>query len=154
MATSLERIREIEKAKLGQAQNPLWHEYWKNRLTASQLARALTAHASLPDYKSTKKLEEMRRGMVTSGNFTNPAIDWGTKHDATAVAEYVEHSGNKVIRSGIWLFPEGDLAASPDGIVVDANDTRKYLGLVEIKCPFKCSREHIQCGADWRKYLR
>ena len=74
--------------------------------------------------------------MVTSGNFTNAAIEWGTKHEATAVAEYVKHSGNKVIPSGIWLFPDGDLAASPDGIVVDKEDASKYLGLVEIKCPY------------------
>ena len=75
----------------------------------------------------------MRRGMVTSGNFTNPAIEWGTNHEATAVAAYVKHNGNKVIPCGILLFPEGDLATSPDVIVVDANDTSKYLGLVEIK---------------------
>ena len=63
--------------------------------------------------------------MVTSCNFTNPAIEWGTKHEGTAVAEYVQHSGNKVINSGIWLFPEGDLAASPDGIVVDSSNKRE-----------------------------
>ena len=87
MAISLDRIREIEQATVGQAQNPLWHEYRKNRLTASQFGRALTAYASLRDYNSSKKLEEMRRGMVTSGNFSNPHIEWGTKHEATAVAE-------------------------------------------------------------------
>ncbi len=92
----------------------------------------------------------MRRGMVNQGNYTNPAIEWGTKHEATAVAEYVKHSGNKVIPSGIWLFSEGDLAVSPDGIVVDTENSTNFLGLVEIKCPYKCSREHIRCGADWR----
>ena len=74
MAISPERIREIEQATVGQAQNPLWHEYRKNRLTASQFGRALTAYVSLHDYKSSKKLDEMRRGMVTSCNFTNPAV--------------------------------------------------------------------------------
>ena len=73
--------------------------------------RALTAYASLREYRSTNKLDELRHGMVTSTNFSNPAIEWGWKHEATAVAEYVQHSGNKVIPSGIWLFPEGDLAA-------------------------------------------
>ena len=114
MTISPERIREIERATVGQAQNPLWHEYRKNRITASHFGRALTAYASLREYRSTDKLDEMRHGMVTSANFTNPAIEWGTKHEATAVAEYVKHSGNKVIPSGIWLFPDGDLAASPD----------------------------------------
>ena len=154
MAISEVHIREIERATVGQAQNPLWHEYRKNRLTASQFGRALSAYASLREYRSTYKLDEMRRGMVASGNFTNRAIEWGTKHEAIAVAEYVKHSGNKVIPSGIWLFPEGDLAASPDGIVVDANDASKFLWLLEIKCPYKCSREQIRSGADWRKYLR
>ena len=49
MAISPERIREIERATVGQAHNPLWHEYRKKRLTASQFGRALTAYASLRD---------------------------------------------------------------------------------------------------------
>ena len=153
MAISLARIREIEEATRGQVQNPLWHEYRKNRLNASQFGRALTAYASLRDYRSTKKLDRIRQGMVNSSNFTNPAVEWGIKHEATALAEYEKHTGNRVIASGIWLFPEGDLAGSPDGIVVDANDASKYLGLVEIKCPYKCAREDIRSGADWGKFL-
>ena len=76
MAISQEHIREIERATVAQAQNPLWHEYRKNRLTASQFGRALTAYASLRDYRSTNKLDELRHGMVTSANFTNRAIEW------------------------------------------------------------------------------
>ena len=100
MVISPDRIREIERATVGKAQNPLWHEYRKNRLTASQFGRALTAYPSLRDYKSTNKLDEMRLGMVTSGNFTNPAIEWGWKHEATAVAEYVKRSCIKVVAYG------------------------------------------------------
>ncbi len=59
MAISPERIREIEQATVRQAQNSLWHEERKNRLTASQFGRALTAYASLRDDKSSKKLEEI-----------------------------------------------------------------------------------------------
>ena len=62
MAISQEHIREIERATVGQAQNPLWHEYMKNRLTASQFGRALSAYASLREYKSTYKLDELRHG--------------------------------------------------------------------------------------------
>ena len=154
MSISLVRIREIEEDTRGQVQNPLWHEYRKNRLNASQFGRALTAYASLRDYRSTKKLDRIRQGMVNPGNFTNPAVEWGIKHEATALVAYEKHTGNNVIPSGIWLFPEGDLAASPDGIVVDANDATRYLGLVEIKCPYRCAGERIRSGADWRKYLR
>ncbi len=50
MAISPERIREIEQATLGQAQNRLWHEYRKNRLTAAQFGRALAAYPSLRKY--------------------------------------------------------------------------------------------------------
>ncbi len=49
MAISPDRIREIERATVVKANNPLWHEYRKNRLTASQFSRALTAYASLRD---------------------------------------------------------------------------------------------------------
>ena len=37
---------------------------------------------------------------------------------------------------------------------MDRYDASKYLGMVEIKCPNKCSREHFRSGADWRKFLR
>ena len=52
MAISQEHIREIERATVGQVQNLLWHEYRKNRLTASQLGSALTAYTVLRIYKS------------------------------------------------------------------------------------------------------
>ena len=105
MTISPERIREIEQATVRQAQNPLWHEYRKNRLTASQFGRALTAYDSLHDYKSIKRLDEMRRGTVTQGNYSNPAIEWGTKHEARAVAEYEIHSGNKGSLVAFGCFP-------------------------------------------------
>ena len=70
------------------------------------------------------------------------------KHEASAVAEYAKHSGTKVSASGIWLFPEGDLAPSRDGIVVDQNNSNKHLGLVEIKCPYKFSTVVIKSLAD------
>ncbi len=73
MSLSQERIREIERATGGQAQNPLWYDHRKNRLTASQFGRALTAYSSLGEYRSTHKLDEMRHVMVTSGYYTNPA---------------------------------------------------------------------------------
>ena len=75
MAISLARLREIEQATVGQAETSLWHEYRKNRLTASQIGRALTAYASQRDYRSTKKLDRIRQGMVNSGNFTNPVLN-------------------------------------------------------------------------------
>ena len=76
MAISQVRIREIEHATLGQADNSLWHEFRKNRLTASQFGRALTAYNALRIYKSPKKLDRIREVMVNPGNFTNPAVEW------------------------------------------------------------------------------
>ncbi len=60
MALSQARIREIERAIVGQAQNTLWHEYRKNRLTASQFGRALTAYNALRDYRSSKQLDRIK----------------------------------------------------------------------------------------------
>ena len=62
-----------ERATVGQAQNPLWHEYRKKWVTASQFSRALMDYNTLCDYRSTNKFDEMRHGMETSGNYTNPA---------------------------------------------------------------------------------
>ncbi len=44
MAISQERIRDIARVTIGQRNNPLWHEYRKNRFTASQFGKILSAY--------------------------------------------------------------------------------------------------------------
>jgi len=153
MALTQERIREIERATVGQKLNPLWQEFRKNRLTGSVFGQALRALGQYVVCGSKKKIQDLRRKLVSNNDFTCEAIRWGIQHEEDAIKEYERQTGNDVIESGIWLFPEGDLAASPDGLVLDPEDETKYIGLVEVKCPFRCRGAQIKTGHEWSHFL-
>jgi len=84
---------------------------------------------------------------------TNTAMQWGINHEAEAIEKYQFLTGNKVEDTGIWLFPDGILAASPDGLVVDSKNKGKYLGIIEVKCPYKLHWDPITNENDWHFYL-
>lgn len=63
----------------------------------------------------------------------NVATQWGTLHEAGAVAEY-EMMTSRVVKPAYFVTHEDWLGASPDGYVSDK-------GLIEVKCPFGLRHE-------------
>jgi hypothetical protein len=62
-------------------------------------------------------------------------FDWGIRFEPV-VKQVLEAEGIKIAESGRLVHPKhSDLAASPDGIIVEASDPRRVGRLVEIKCP-------------------
>ena len=136
MALTAERILEIERVTIGQFANPTWIQYRHNRLTASVFAGALTGLQEIESTGWNRTLYAIRRSMFNHINKTCDATEWGLEHESDAIKEYEHQTGNRVIESGIWLFPESDLAATPDGLVLDPSSPSRFIGIVEIKCPF------------------
>jgi hypothetical protein len=59
------------------------------------------------------------------------AIDWGKKHEPTALAAYSALTGADIRPCGIYIdSDENFFGGSPDGISTDG------LTLIEIKCPY------------------
>ena len=151
---SPERIREIAKATIGQRENPLWQEYRRNRLTASQFGKAIRSIDAFVRRGRDDFLQELRNEVMQRKKFeTNEAMQWGIDHEKDAIQEYEKRTGKKVIETGIWIFPDGYLAASPDGIVVDADNPDKYLGIVEVKCPARVKDIIINHDCQWHGHL-
>ncbi len=148
------RIIEIAKETIGQRINPKWQEYRKNRLTGSIFGKALSKmrNSNCPfDLYFGGKLRDQ---ILQKRPFeTNIAMKWGIDHEAEAIEKYQFLSGNKVEDTGIWLFPDGILAASPDGLVVDPKNQGKYLGIIEVKCPYKLHWDPIETEMDWHFYM-
>ena len=92
--------------------------------------------------------------MFRPSNHSSEATTWGLEHESQASKEYERQTGNTVIASGMWLFPEGDLSATPDGLVLDPADQTKYIGVIEVKCPFKYRNTQITTGEEWSTKLR
>lgn len=127
-------VHEIEKIEIltrGQRLNDNWFIVKKLRISASNFGRVLRAVRinSFPpslfktlcgEYHMDKK---------------DPII-WGNIHEEVALTQYHEVTGHHVRSCGVFLFDNGCLGGSPDGIVTEDCDLDDQ-GTLEIKCPFK-----------------
>jgi len=113
---------------------PEWHAARVGRVTASVAGAILgvAPYATRADILRRMVREYHKAAPEFTGNI---ATDYGTNHEAGALAEYQMESGNGVTLVGFVPF-EDWLGASPDGVIDEYS-------LVEIKCPFgKRKDEH------------
>ena len=82
-----------------------------------------------------------------------PPLIWGEEHEDVAIREYEKKTGLKVRETGIWIFPNTHLAASPDGLVLDPTAPNKIIGCLEIKCPWRLRNFTIKKSSDWKTQL-
>lgn len=137
-----EDVAKVERETRGQRDNPKWHEWRENRITASVAPRI--ANSKFVNGKSSEVPQSYLKAVVSSGsNVQTPAMSWGTRNEKKAAKAYEELQSRKAGRAvkveecGLFIHQGKEwLAASPDGIVREA-DTGKPLGLLEVKCPYK-----------------
>lgn len=132
-------IDKIKERTIGQRHNPLWYRMRKNRLTASLFGKAIRAvENNNPNGK--KNVVQMVTGEKTVPEV--PATRWGIDHEKDAIEAYMRRTGLIVKDTGLWVFPNGFLAASPDGIVFDPWGLEEEpVGIIEVKCPYY-ARDH------------
>lgn len=123
--------KEVEQLTRGQCRNDLWMLARKGRITASNFGTIFNNQG--------KKTESAVKTVM--GYYTSPvsdALDWGRKHEKTAMKEYSElmkRKGHKIKIDTCGLVIDerfSFIGASPDGIVSCDGE----IGLVEVKCPF------------------
>lgn len=87
-------------------------------------------------FTSREKLLGIKQGTVKPFSGNSAACKWGLKMEPFALAQYVKVTGNTVDETGLHIMQEPEssrfFGASPDGLVIDANDQSE--GLLEIKC--------------------
>jgi len=112
--------------------SPEWKAARLGRVTASRVADAVAKTktgwgASRANYMA-ELIAERLTGEAATG-FTSPAMQWGTEHEAEALAAYSFRHDAEVLPVGFVPHPTISMSgASPDGLV--GAD-----GLVEVKCP-------------------
>lgn len=115
-----------------------WYAQGKSVLTASEFAtiygteRAVRQLAfqkiQAPVQQSTNRLACLTHEM---GPF-----DWGIRFEPVVKIILEERWGAKILEAGRLLHPTDSLlAASPDGLILDAEDPAQVGRLLEIKCP-------------------
>ena len=109
-----QQIKDIAELTTGQSTNGKWFAYRQNRITGSMFGRVLDAchHPTEFKIKSIKQAMEGRLNL----DYLEP-IKWGKDKEQTAIAAYCKKTARVVKPTGIWLYPSGQLGASPDGLV-------------------------------------
>ena len=112
---------------------PEWYKFRSNRLTASDLARAIGQSGE----KSVHNLILKKCG-VDFPFRAGAAIKHGVKFEDVAIMIYEHRNNVKVDEYGCVPHPTlAIFGASPDGIVSPESENRNYIGrMLEIKCPY------------------
>ena len=137
VAIPLERILYVEQNTRLQADDSLWHQQRRLRLTASNFGRVAKR-------RSTTPVGNLVKSLLYGKSFSTEATRWGSTHEADAKKQYLEHlklqghTGAEVEDSGLIISSSDPcLACSPDGLVNISGST----GILEIKCPHKLAKD-------------
>ena len=148
---SKDAIRHIAFETTGQRDNYLWSEMRSGKLTASNFGKALKAILN----PHPINIQKMRDDIYHPRDLSNvPAIKWGVQHEKQAIDEYVQKTRAIVMPTGVWLFPNGVMGASPDGLVYEGAHDRDPVGILEVKCPYSMRDFKVNCAAEWHSHLK
>ena len=126
---TLDEAHKLEQSTRQQFQSAKWKESRIGRVTASRFGDVLL-HRSPPSEFFINSFFDTRQ------HSTTPApINHGLQNESKARNAYCSKTGFVTRTCGLVVNPSLPwLGASPDGVVEDPS--MKYLGLLEIKCPF------------------
>lgn len=125
---------------------PEWYTQGKQVLTASEFATLFKTPRAVSQLVLTKAVAGSATGSVTGSppplsnrlaclTCEMGPFDWGIRFEPV-VKQVLEKEGVLIAESGRLLHPKDThLAASPDGLILEAADPRRVGRLVEIKCP-------------------
>ena len=144
-------IRQVAFETTGQRNSFYWLQMRSGKLTASNFGKAISAMNN----KHPSNILRLRNDMYHPPDLERvAAVRWGVDHEKQAIDEYVKESHAIVKPTGLWLFPNGIMGASPDGLVfADAHDT-KPSGVIEVKCPYSMRDVTINCETEWHTHLK
>jgi len=111
---------------------------WRYRHEASEVIR-FGPHCVLEELQQVTLVGSLSRGSIPDSLTKSllgaynvhgvRAIQWGSDHESTAIAEYVKQYKVNLLQCGLFLYNSGLLGASPHCLERDDS-------LVEVKCPY------------------
>ena len=118
---------------------PEWYKQSKTLLTASEFSNILgtpRAVSALALQKVAPLSDNLRQNTTACCTPEMGPFDWGIRFEPV-VKQVLEQMGNvKLLELGrIVHATNGRLAASPDGVIISADDPKMIGRLLEIKCP-------------------
>lgn len=134
------------KVHLIEQRTAAWHQLRAGKLTGScakdMLAKIKSGEAAGRRNLKFKLVAERLTGTPQANTYVNAAMQWGTDHEAEALATYEAATGAMVQAVGFCEHDTLPLGTSPDGLVGDD-------GIVSIKCPETATHlGYLRAGAE------
>ena len=135
-----EEIRNIAWRTTGQSHSSDGKAYRNGKLTSSKFGRAIRVmHNAHPT-----KVQPLRDELYVRKNLAHvPAIRWGLDHESVAIDACKNKSGSIVKPTGVWMFRNYSMGASPDGLVFTWPSRRVCCGHPRCQVPLfdaRCER--------------
>ena len=128
-----------------------WKKARIGRLTSSNFGRAISA-AQNPHRAN---IEKLRGDIFFPKNIESiPAVKWGTDHESVAISAYVNETHAKYHRTGLWMYPNNMLGASPDGLIYSDTHPQVIIGVIEVKCPYSMRDVCLRSVNEWHNHLK
>jgi putative phage-type endonuclease len=119
--------------------SPEWYKQSKGLLTASEFSNILgtpRAVSNLALQKVAPLSENLRQNTTACCTPEMSPFDWGIRFEPVVKQVLERMDRIKILEMGRVVHPTNPrLAASPDGIIIGADDSRRIGRLLEIKCP-------------------
>ena len=147
---SREEICDLAFRTTGQRSNYSWMAHRYGKLTSSHFGRAI----SLMNNPHSTNIQRLRDELFAPENLDHiPSIKWGVDHESVGIDAYQHITGNVVKPTGIWIFHNKIMGASPDGLVFTDPHAACAVGIREVKCPYSMREVEIDCDWEWQHHL-
>ena len=147
---SIEEIRHIAFRTSGQSHNIVLMADRYGKLTSAKFGRAIGVIKN-PHWI---KIQRLRDDIFDPKNLDHvPAIRWGLDHESVAIDEYQNMSGTILKPTGVCMFRNNIMGASPDGLVYTDPHAVCAVGIIEMKCPYSLREVNVECNSKWHHHL-
>ena len=141
VADRLAHVNRLLSSNQVPQRTPEWYSQSKTLLTASEFSTILgTPHAvsMLALQKVAPVSENLRSSTTACCTPEMSPFDWGIRFEPVVKQVMNQMDHVTIVDVGRIVHPENArLAASPDGIIMEAEEARRVGRLVEIKCPVR-----------------
>ena len=62
-------------------------------------------------------------------------------------------TGRVMKPTGVWMFHNNIMGASPDGLVFADHHSASAVGILEVKCPYSLRDTEIGCESEWHHHI-
>lgn len=115
-----------------------WYAQGKEVLTASEFSKLLGSPRSVSQLVMSKVASQTphQTNRLACITYEMGPFDWGIRFEPVVKQILTEKWGLKIAEAGRIVHPiDPHVAASPDGIIMEASDPARVGRLLEIKCP-------------------